>query len=111
MIITATGATPSDPRVLVSANIHGPEICPTIVALRLIERVEEAQAAGRLKGTVVIYPSLNPTGMRAGSRHPQFENPGRTDPNRMCESPPPHTPTHFSRALLCSSAPVLPATC
>ena len=110
MIITATGATPSDPRVLVSANIHGPEICPTIVALRLIERVEEAQAAGRLKGTVVIYPSLNPTGMRAGSRHPQFENPGRTDPNRMCESPP-HTPTHFSRALLCSSAPVLPATC
>ena len=43
---------------------------------------------GTLKGTVVIYPSLNPTGHRAATRHPQFENPDGTDPNRMCQSRP-----------------------
>jgi hypothetical protein len=83
VIITAADVTPDDPRVLISANIHGPEICPTIVAHRLIEEVEAAMAAGELKGTVVVYPSLNPTGHRAATRYPQFENPDSTDPNRM----------------------------
>ena len=44
MIITAKNVTPTCPRVLVTANIHGPEICPTIVAHRLIEEVEAALA-------------------------------------------------------------------
>lgn len=55
MIITAPDVSADDPRVLISANIHGPEICPTIVAHRLIEQVEAASAAGKLKGTVVVY--------------------------------------------------------
>jgi hypothetical protein len=130
VVITAADAAPGDPRVLITANIHGPEICPTIVACaplppvarappftpahapaeattvqqalalldrglesragssahggrhRLIERAEVALAAGELTGTVVVYPSLNPTGHRGAHRHPQFEVAG-TDPNRM----------------------------
>ena len=55
VIITAPDVSADDPRVLISANIHGPEICPTIVVHRLIEEVEAASAAGKLKGTVVFY--------------------------------------------------------
>lgn len=58
IIITAADVSADDPRVLISANIHGPEICPTIVAHRLIEQVEAASAANRLKGTVVIYRAI-----------------------------------------------------
>jgi hypothetical protein len=42
VIITAADVSEGDPRVLISANIHGPEICPTIVAHRVIESVEAA---------------------------------------------------------------------
>jgi predicted deacylase len=83
VIITAKDVVPSDPRVLITANIHGQEVCPCIVAHRIIEFCESKSAAGELKGTVVVYPSLNPTGHRAATRHPQFENPDSTDPNRM----------------------------
>ena len=58
VIITAADVSANDPRVLISANIHGPEICPTIVAHRLIEQVEAASAAGKLKGTVVVYRAV-----------------------------------------------------
>eukprot|EP01052_Picozoa_sp_SAG31_P027642 SAG31_NODE_2601_length_5363_cov_2.456173_1_plen_281_part_00 len=85
VIITAPSVTAASPgpRVLITANIHGPEICPTIVAHRLIEHCEAALRAGDFSGSLVVYPSLNPTGHRAATRHPQFENPDRTDPNRM----------------------------
>ena len=82
VIITARGVTAQSPRVLITANIHGPEVCPCIVAHRLIEHCEAAMEAGTLRGTVVVYPSLNPTGHRALSRHPQFENALESDPNR-----------------------------
>ena len=99
VIITAPDPSPSDPRVLISANIHGPEVCPCIVAHRLIEHCEAALEAGSLRGTVVVYPSLNPTGHRALTRYPQYENALETDPNRMWPNFNPHAATSASLAL------------
>ena len=99
VIITAKTVAEGDPKMLFTANIHGPEICPCIVAHRLIEFCEAAMEAGTLKGSVVVYPSLNPTGHRAATRHPQFENPDDTDPNRMWPNSNPFAATAADAAL------------
>lgn len=99
VIITAREVTTQCPRVLITANIHGPEICPCIVAHRLIEHCEAAMEAGTLQGTVVVYPSLNPTGHRALSRHPQFENTLESDPNRAWPDFNPYKATAASQLL------------
>ena len=35
--------------------------------------LETAVASGELRGTVALYPSLNPTGHRAKTRSPSFQ--------------------------------------
>ena len=105
VIITAKDVAEGDPKMLFTANIHGPEICPCIVAHRLIEFCEAAMEAGTLKGSVVVYPSLNPTGHRAATRHPQFENPDDTDPNRMWPNSNPCKHAHCPPPSPCMSIP------
>ena len=78
-VIIATGRSPGGPRLLVTGNIHGNEVNPCIICHRLIEWLESAVTSGELAGTVVVWPSLNPTGHRAGTRSPSYE---RVDPNR-----------------------------
>jgi hypothetical protein len=78
-VIIATGTLPG-PKLLLTGNIHGNEINPCIICHRVIEWLETAVTDGSLKGTVVLMPSLNPTGHRAGTRSPSFES---VDPNRF----------------------------
>jgi hypothetical protein len=77
-VVIATGRLPG-PKLLLTGNIHGNEINPCIICHRVIEWLESAVADGSFKGTVVLMPSLNPTGHRAGTRSPSFES---VDPNR-----------------------------
>jgi hypothetical protein len=60
-----TPAGPRAPRVLCSANIHGPELVGSAVAFGLLERLVEAdEAAQRLRARAEIWviPCLNPDG-------------------------------------------------
>lgn len=81
-VVIATGHEHTTPRFLVSANIHGNEVNGLIVAHRLIAALEEAVAAKTLVGTVVVYPCLNPTGLRAATRTPSYSS----DANRLWPS-------------------------
>jgi predicted deacylase len=63
------------PRAVVCANLHGDESIGIGVVHRLLERLPDAL----LRGSVRLYPSLNPEGLRAGSRRAPGE---RTDLNR-----------------------------
>ena len=81
-VVIATGHEHTTPRFLVSANIHGNEVNGLIVAHRLIAALEQAVADKTLVGTVVVYPSLNPTGLRASTRTPSFSS----DANRLWPS-------------------------
>lgn len=80
--VIATGHEHTVPRLLVSANIHGNEVNGIVVAHRLIETLEAAVASKTLVGTVVVYPSLNPTGLVAGTRTPSYSS----DANRLWPS-------------------------
>jgi predicted deacylase len=66
----------------VSANIHGNEVNGIVVAHRLIAALEAAVESKTLVGTVVVYPSLNPTGLVAGTRTPSYS----FDANRLWPS-------------------------
>jgi predicted deacylase len=68
-------------RLLLTANIHGPEHCTLVIAHRVVEWLEAAAPSGELVGTVVVFPCLNPSGHRAATRWPVFD-PG-IDPNRQ----------------------------
>jgi predicted deacylase len=57
------------PTVLITGNIHGDEVTGVIVIHRLIEQLN----VETMKGKVVFVPSLNPTGLLARTRYPQFE--------------------------------------
>ena len=80
--VIATGHERTFPRLLVSANIHGNEVNGIIIAHRLIAALEAAVASKALVGTVVVYPSLNPTGLVAGTRTPSYAS----DANRLWPS-------------------------
>lgn len=67
------------PTFLITANIHGPELTGIIVIHRLLENIN----LDDLSGEIVFIPSLNPSGLRAGTRYPQFE---AADPNRKWPS-------------------------
>eukprot|EP01043_Picozoa_sp_COSAG02_P078204 COSAG02_NODE_17490_length_999_cov_2.345556_1_plen_65_part_10 len=53
-----------------------------VVAHRLIAALEAAVESKTLVGTVVVYPSLNPTGLVAGTRTPSYS----FDANRLWPS-------------------------
>jgi predicted deacylase len=67
------------PTVLITANIHGDEVVGTLVCHRFLESLDLAKLAGR----VVVIPSLNPSGMRALTRHSELQ---AVDPNRKWPS-------------------------
>eukprot|EP01045_Picozoa_sp_COSAG04_P016534 COSAG04_NODE_1387_length_6965_cov_11.221381_8_plen_300_part_00 len=86
-LVIATGAGgeggggAAGPKLLLTANIHGPEHNGLIVAHRVIEWLETAAADGSLLGTVVVFPCLNVSGHRAMTRWPDFDE--GVDPNRQ----------------------------
>ena len=59
VIITAPDVSADDPRVLISANIHGPEICPCIVA-----HAPRATAAPVTDAHARPWPSMSPIAIR-----------------------------------------------
>lgn len=63
-------------------DIHGDEVTGVIVAHRIIEWLSNLESS-QMKGTVVIIPSLNPSGLMNGSRYPAFDpqDPNRTFPD------------------------------
>lgn len=69
-------SAPQDPVVVVTANLHGDECTGIGVCLALAESLE----AELLRGTVHLYPSLNPEGLeRRTRRHPDDD----VDLNRL----------------------------
>ena len=63
------------PTLWLTANIHGPEYA----GIPSIHRIMTPDLPGRLRGTVVAVPSLNPSGLRVGTRTASYDP---TDPNR-----------------------------
>ncbi|TFF92164.1 hypothetical protein EU546_07820 [Candidatus Thorarchaeota archaeon] len=64
------------PTFFLTANVHGNEL----TGVAVIHDVVTQELAERIKGTVVAIPSLNPTGLRLGTRNPTFDD---RDPNRL----------------------------
>ncbi len=73
-VIIAQGAE-DGPTLWLTANIHGPEYA----GIPAIHRTMIAALPERLRGTVVAIPSLNPSGLRTGTRTASYDP---TDPNR-----------------------------
>jgi predicted deacylase len=91
-VVILSGKRPG-PTVLVTANIHGDEVCPTIVAHRVIEHIESR--LDELCGRVVVFPTLNPTGHLNNTRFPQFE---AQDPNRFWPDANPEAASNRAKA-------------
>lgn len=68
------------PTLWLTANIHGAEYA----GIPAIHRTMTDDLPGRLRGTVVAMPSLNPAGLRTASRTAYYD---RTDPNRTFPLP------------------------
>jgi len=87
-VMIASG-TQDGPTFLLTGNIHGAEVAGVAVIHRVFDRLEHR--LDHLKGRVVAIPSLNPSGLLAGTRFPQFDN---ADPNRQW---PDSRPEHLKR--------------
>lgn len=74
-VIVAQGRE-DGPTFWLTANIHGGEL----TGIPVIHRVLGDDIAGRLRGTLVALPSLNPAGLRTAQRAPYY---AATDPNRL----------------------------
>ncbi|MHA1638325.1 MAG: succinylglutamate desuccinylase/aspartoacylase family protein [Candidatus Thorarchaeota archaeon] len=79
-VIIAQG-TENGPTMFFTANIHGNEL----TGIDVIHEVVTEELVKQLKGTIVAIPTLNPSGLRAGKRSPEFSNddPNRTFPEGM----------------------------
>lgn len=86
-VVIATGSHPG-PTLLVTANIHGDEVVGTLVCHRFIESLD----LSKLRGQVVVLPSLNPSGMRALTRFSELQS---VDPNRKWPSARPSAGTKW----------------
>ena len=64
------------PTFFLTANVHGNEL----TGIAVIHQTVTNELAEGLKGTVVAIPSLNPSGLRSGSRTSEY---GEADPNRL----------------------------
>ena len=71
------------PTFLLTGNIHGDELHGLVTLQEVIKEID----ANRLKGTLIIVPSLNPAGLLTLTRSPFYI--GRTDPNRLWPDPKP----------------------
>jgi len=77
-VVIAAG-THDGPCLWVTGNIHGNEYVGLLAAQGGVTRAL-ADRLGDLRGTVVCIPSLNPAGLRVGTRQPYYD--AGTDPNR-----------------------------
>ncbi len=64
------------PTFFLSANVHGNEL----TGVAVIHEIMQESLIEDLKGTVVAIPTLNPSGLRLGTRDPEFDT---KDPNRL----------------------------
>ncbi len=71
------------PVMWVTASIHGGEHTGLIAAQRFLSE----SLLKRLRGTVVVVPTLNPAGLRTKQRSPYYYS---GDPNRLFPEPPRH---------------------
>jgi hypothetical protein len=71
LMVHRYGATSARPKVYIQTGLHADELPGMVVLQRLIERLDEADAAGQIKGQVVIVPYANPIGLaqRFGDLH------------------------------------------
>ncbi|MHA1959016.1 MAG: succinylglutamate desuccinylase/aspartoacylase family protein [Candidatus Thorarchaeota archaeon] len=74
-VIIAQGKT-DGPTFFLTANVHGNEL----TGVAVLHDVMTEELAGKLKGTVVAIPTLNPTGLRHSTRSPDYDP---KDPNRL----------------------------
>lgn len=84
-VLVAQGKS-DGPVFWVTASIHGTEHTGLVAALRLAT----PELVAKLRGTLVIVPTLNPAGLRTKQRSPYYFN---SDPNRLFPEPcniPPH---------------------
>ena len=63
---TLRGADPENKRMAIVTGIHGDELEGQYICYQLVKRITANMA--NLKGTVDIYPSINPLGMESVSR-------------------------------------------
>lgn len=77
------------------ANIHGAEVTGTAVLHTLLREIDPAQ----LSGTLVVLPTLNPAGMRAGTRSPYYDerDPNRSFPGRRRDTGEEYFPTVYEQ--------------
>lgn len=78
-IIIAQGRA-DGPTFWVTASIHGGEHSGLIAA----QRLATPQLVARLRGTLIVVPTLNPAGLRTRERSPYYLN---GDPNRLFPEP------------------------
>lgn len=74
-VIIAQGTKPG-PTFFITANVHGNELTGIAVIHDLVTEALTQQ----LRGTVVAIPTLNPSGLRAYGRSPDFDT---KDPNKL----------------------------
>ncbi|NHJ12386.1 MAG: hypothetical protein EAX95_01865 [Candidatus Thorarchaeota archaeon] len=68
--------TEDGPTFFLTANVHGNEL----TGIAVMHEIMTDELVQELKGTVVAIPSLNPSGLRSGSRTSEY---GEADPNRL----------------------------
>ena len=64
------------PVLWLTANVHGGEV----TGLAAIQETLTPDLPRRLRGTLVVAPTLNPAGLRTGGRRPYYDD---HDPNRL----------------------------
>lgn len=57
------GADKSAPKAYIQAGLHADEAPGYLVANRLLELLDEADAAGRIFGEIIVVPAANPIGL------------------------------------------------
>ncbi len=62
------GATSARPKAYLHAGLHADELPGMVVLQRLIERLDEADAAGEIAGQIVVVPYANPIGLAQRDR-------------------------------------------
>ncbi|MHA1829712.1 MAG: succinylglutamate desuccinylase/aspartoacylase family protein [Candidatus Heimdallarchaeaceae archaeon] len=76
------------PIFLLTGNIHGDEVHGLVTLQEVIQDLEPE----KMKGTVIIVPSLNPAGLLVLKRKPFYDS---SDPNRLWLDPKPKKDSKF----------------
>jgi predicted deacylase len=83
------------PTLWLTANIHGDEVA----GIPVLHRLLHDDISGKLRGTLIVLPSLNPAGLRTRKRHPYYDDrdPNRTFPGWRRQADVPREATVFER--------------